>query len=395
MTEKFIPNGFCVLPWISEFRDNDGVTAPCCLYRADEPGALKLNDLKQAMLKGDWTPGCRDCQFFEQRGGSSYRQQRNQQYPFECEQILKGKEVPGPIDLDLRVGNLCNLRCKMCDPGSTRKWVQTWNELHPDNYGLSNDLLKGYLRHPWGRDTSEWDDLWERSKSLRTLNFAGGEPFLSPEIGFFLQRFIDSGRSKEVSLHFITNLTVLPESFLSKFSSFQQTSLTVSLDGAGNLNDYIRSFSDFEVIAKHMQYLDQRFQELKLDRVSVNTTLQAYNVLGIEDLVDFLKQFKNILPLPYLNPLREPHYFCAKVLPLEVRSLGAKRLERLAARATHAPDWLRTSFKQASQFLRESDSKYEKLIDVLKRETIKLEKASSGAHLKQVAPELYMSLYLT
>ncbi len=393
MSEKLIPNGFCVLPWVSQFRDNDGVTAPCCLYRAQEAGALKLSDLKQAMLKGEWSPGCKDCQSFESRGGSSYRLQRNQQYPLECQQILDGK-AQGLIDLDLRVGNLCNLRCKMCGPSSTRKWVQNWNELHPKEYGFSENALKGFLVNPWSRDPSQWDDLWQRSQNLKTLNFAGGEPFLSPEVEVFLQRFIDSGQAAQISLHFITNLTVLPESLLTKFSSFQQTSLTVSLDGAWELNDYIRSLSDFEVIAKHLHVLDQRFHELKLDRISVNTTFQAYNVLGIQALVDFLKQFKNILPLPYLNPLTDPDYFSAKVLPSDLRSLGAERLEKIATESVHAPEWLRSSFQQSIQFLREESPAHERLLGVLLKETLKLEKAS-GPSLKQVAPELYMALYLS
>lgn len=392
MSEHFIPQGFCVLPWISEFRDNNGVSSPCCLYRAHEPQALNISELKAAMLKGQWSAGCKECELYEQREGSSYRLQRNHQYKEEGQQILSGLK-PQLLDLDLRVGNLCNLRCKMCDPSSTKKWIQNWNELHPKSHEYSAEELNVFKATSWSRDPSKWESLWQKSGGVKTLNFAGGEPFLSLELERFLERFITAGRAPEISLHFITNLTVLPESLLSKFPSFKQTSLTVSLDGAGPLNDYIRSLSDFSVITQNLKVIDQRFNELKLDRVSINTTFQAYNILGMKDLVDFLTQFKNILPLPYLNPLTAPEYFSAKVLPFDLQLMAAERLEEILKRAPLAPEWLRSSFRQGVKFLAQKNSSHSKLLGVLLKETQKLEKAG-GPSLKQVAPELYMALYL-
>ena len=31
------------------------------------------------------------------------------------------------VYVDLRLGNLCNSKCRMCNPGTLTQWVEEWN----------------------------------------------------------------------------------------------------------------------------------------------------------------------------------------------------------------------------------------------------------------------------
>ena len=35
------------------------------------------------------------------------------------------------VYVDLRLGNLCNLKCRMCNPGHLTQWVEEWNPKAP------------------------------------------------------------------------------------------------------------------------------------------------------------------------------------------------------------------------------------------------------------------------
>ena len=38
------------------------------------------------------------------------------------------------LEYDIRIGNLCNLRCKMCNPGESTKWYDEWMDTMFDGF---------------------------------------------------------------------------------------------------------------------------------------------------------------------------------------------------------------------------------------------------------------------
>ena len=127
MTESF-----CVLPWVNITVDPDGAIKPCCIshdYIKKEDGT-KFNlgydsiddiynskeyvELRQKMLDNEYIPGCDVCYHNEEYGRQSRRLINNEQYntvtPTSTQSNLKIKFF------DLRFGNLCNLKCRSCNP---------------------------------------------------------------------------------------------------------------------------------------------------------------------------------------------------------------------------------------------------------------------------------------
>ena len=163
-------------------------------------------------------------------------------------------------------------------------------------------------------------------QGLDQIHFAGGEPLIAPRMTELLQKCIDSGYAKNIVLTYNTNITQLPKSVLSLWKEFKTVKLFCSIDGFGKVNEYIRFPSKWSVIDKNLRYLDENTQELNLSQILLSTTVQAHNVLNLDQLYDYLKQFKNIVPAMNLINLYSPLYLSTQLLPNSVKKLAAERL---------------------------------------------------------------------
>jgi MoaA/NifB/PqqE/SkfB family radical SAM enzyme len=404
MSKYDIPSGFCVVPWLSLYIQNDGRQNVCCYFQDDgfTPNALldkkhpletsKLSSLRKEIMDDKIPSGCSSCHLFEKNGGTSHRLKRNSECSQYVEKIIESRDSPLPLShMELRVGNLCNLRCRMCDPSATLKWIDHWNELHPEQYKLEEYELKEASKVAWCEQAKYWESIQNHLDDLLVLEFAGGEPFFSKKVLEFLVYLVDKNLAHDISLSFITNLTILPDDFLSLFSEFKQVSFTISIDGVYGLNDYIRTGSKFDVIHENLKRLDRDFNILNINRLGINTTLQVYNALGIKNLVQYLSQFKNVDQLPHLSPLSYPEYFAIEVLPLKLKEMAAKEIQSIIDSNVDRKDWLMSSFYQALELLNLPTN--DNLLSVLKQETLKLDRHDKLS-LKEIAPELYLNLYL-
>ena len=131
---------FCVLPWIHLNLSPDGAASLCChspaamnegehrlnaqtytLREIWESNALK--DVRRRMAGGERIAQCGTCWHNERFSGTSFRAESNKRWldgnPALRAAIESAENwaAPGdPLYLDLRLGNLCNLKCTICKP---------------------------------------------------------------------------------------------------------------------------------------------------------------------------------------------------------------------------------------------------------------------------------------
>ena len=167
---------FCVMPFVSMMLNTDTTYQFCCIARGvgsrmkDNDGnylrvgthSIKeawkspvLEDVRKKMLSGEKVDACENCYIQENIGRESYRIRKNK----EWEQML-GDEIQQrvdnvhdfvPADLDLRLGNLCNLQCRMCNPMNSSQIAKEHYEIKKDpefydvykeEFGESKDKTK-------------------------------------------------------------------------------------------------------------------------------------------------------------------------------------------------------------------------------------------------------------
>jgi sulfatase maturation enzyme AslB (radical SAM superfamily) len=344
-------NSICSLPWMHLFISELGDIYPCCIVpeshtpnidatgkkiRPDQVDNISeifntpyMAEIRSQMLRGERPKACTRCYKMEDTGQSSHRVASNELFPEVFNELLlnptaaDGHIEPQLLSIDMRLGNDCNLKCRMCSPFSSQSLIKEFIELEPHKESLYQSL-----RHVDWYKSDRFIKLIKTSKDLVKLHLAGGEPLITKEHKSLLHKLIESGAAKQVHLTYNTNLTVMPDEILTLWKEFKEVSVMVSLDGVGSVNDYIRYPSKWEVVKNNMQRLEGARQHVNFRYLSVNATVQIYNIYDLPNLCMFLNDDLEIFDLPVFSPLYYPSELSVQVLPANIKKLASAELTR-------------------------------------------------------------------
>jgi pyruvate-formate lyase-activating enzyme len=321
------------------------------------------------MMQGQWPAACVRCQQVEEAGGESGRQYLNERFdPAGYAALLEGTAADGTIQApvvryaDIRLGNVCNLTCRMCGPVASRLWAPIFNDLQPPAYQMPVEELTILGQNNWVKKSSVSWLLEQSLPHLEALHFAGGEPLILPEMVQALELLVRSGRAGEIELSYNTNLTVLPEKVTSLWQHFKSVSILASVDGFGRMTEYIRRPSKWKDIDRNLHVLDENFERWKINWVTVSCTVQIYNLLSLGDLFRYLREtpFRHVRPVPQLIPLYYPAYLSIQALPPDAKRVARGRLRaeiaRAEARGESALDGAIGSMRATLAFLNEAET---------------------------------------
>lgn len=269
----------CYAPFIGLHATPYGEMAPCCISRkfnfsdpAEYWNSAELGSFREQMLDQQWPVGCEICKNKLEAG-----------LPNSTDSWKHAYETAGspPLDdpqvrfLDLRTSNLCNLKCRMCGPGSSSQW----NDEIRDN----PDLLKWH-RPIEDRIIDSIDHFI--GFDLLYISLLGGEPTIDPIVFEMMQRLIDKG-GKLPAIRLTTNGTNLNNRFVDMISQFDQVFITFSVDGVGPTFEYIRTNANWEKVEQNiLSMIDKGL----IDHLQFNTILTPYNVFTIVDLLHWYER---------------------------------------------------------------------------------------------------------
>ena len=365
-------NTFCPLPWIHVATRPNGDVRLCCTANASGAGAedekeiglikkdgvnMNLRDhtieeiwnspqMKKTriqMLNDEIPNSCRKCFEEESKGIVSKRQWETRVWEerLDMDSVVAKTDSNGtlPVDIpyfDLRLGNLCNLKCVMCSPHDSSSWIKEWKILYPQFKNrklISDQSWDPSFDYIWYKKSSFLDSIRSQSEFIKELYFAGGEPLLIPEHYKILEYLVSSGNAKNVNLRYNSNGTEITEDLLDLWKHFKHVKFNFSLDGIGEKNHYIRYPSDWSVIEKNLKLLDDTE-----DNITVNLacTVQALNLLHLTDIAEWKvsQNFKKINALPYgagligMHLLYLPSYLNVRILPLDLKLEAKEKIEK-------------------------------------------------------------------
>ena len=356
---------FCVLPWLHRFVNLGGEVQLCCTAEefdhsyirqdsnqpinitdglSDEQiGATRhMRDIRLSMLQGDWPAACERCRLTEETGGCSRRQAENRHFENHIPWILENTDEAGhaPVRIrsrDYRLGNLCNLRCRMCHPSASKLLMDEWNEVARPRLRIGPKLAAEYENMTWFHNQQLWDDFRTHCHDLEHLHFAGGEPLIIPEVLKALEICVEQGVAENIELTFNTNVTKIPARHRELWPQFKSVNLLCSIDAYGELNDYIRYPAKWIRLARNLDIIDQQHEELNVGSATLSVTVQIYNIFHLHELIDYARErFSFIRAIPNLVHLSIPDYFNIQHLPDELKTQAIERLQALKDRLVKA-----------------------------------------------------------
>lgn len=339
---------FCSVPWTQLATNSSGYYRICCnalpvqnlvrdengkvltVYNHSAEEALRAptyQKIRHEMLNSIRPEMCTRCFREEDSGVESARQRWNKRWPLE--EISSMETAPQIQYVDLRLGNLCNLKCRMCNPYSSSKWVDDWNEVAGSaelvpNTVLSTDEVQRLKNMDWPENEKTWKNLEPVLNSVEEIYLTGGEPFLSLKQVDLLDWLIKIDRAQYVVLKYNSNATLFPEKLISRWKQFRCVRLNLSIDGVGELNDTIRYPAKWQQVEANLRaFLQLKKQGVPLE-ISVHTTVQNYNILELKQIISYFQEHYQITP--YLNILNHPACLNIRSLPLELKHEAHQRL---------------------------------------------------------------------
>jgi MoaA/NifB/PqqE/SkfB family radical SAM enzyme len=333
---------FCILPWMHLATNASGNLRVCCnstpgknfITKEDgTPYKLYKDSLEEAwnsevyktirkqMLDGERPEMCTRCFREEDAGVRSARQAWNDKWKEDIEYTLDA-----PFDIkyvDLRLGNLCNLKCRMCNPYASNQWVKEWNLVED---ALSPSEYERLKNMDWPEQEKTWKNLFAIAETVDEIYLTGGEPTIIKEQHRLLDFFIDRDIAHKVKLKYNTNLTNVPKDLIWKWAKFKSVQLNCSIDATGELDRYIRYPSNWETIERNFVQIRRLYNA----NIEIHCTVQMYNILHLNKLIEWALPFEHKI---YFNILNHPEYLNIRCLPAQLKDLAQERLQEY----THLP----------------------------------------------------------
>lgn len=323
---------FCVNPFIGFEIKTDGYVSPCCKYQSQtinqdnyitnntlntirNSGEFKI--LKEDILHNRPNAGCKFCYYDETNNIESKRQRDNFTFSNHISEIEQQSEST-VRSVDLKLGNVCNLKCVICSETSSSKWYEEKLRWDGDKIEKIPDYNKKFK---WHTNKEFWNELYESIGTIQEISIFGGEPFLIKEQFSFIDALIESGHSKHINLSYSTNGTILPMSKLKNIDeNFNMLNIMISADGIKDTFEYNRFPAKWEDVEKNIH----KFKTLKKANIGISYSVSLFSVFNLAESLNF---YRSINQYVWLNMVHD--HSSIKNLPNDLKKLAIEQLKSI------------------------------------------------------------------
>lgn len=283
----------CNYFWRAVYIGNQGHVFPCCHFQKDfESVDFKyttdelhntdfMQNLRQQAIDGIQPTGCNSCVHREKAGASP----RTKSF----EKFSNPTQISPAIDyeqieyIDMRIGNTCNFMCVMCGVNNSHLIAK-------------EKSIQGYLTDKpaistWTAENEKRVfELLSKSKNLKSINIAGGEPFYNKTQMLKILEFLYPLR-KTITIRLTTNGSHCDPQVLEKLYEFDNIQMSVSIDSVSNSNELQRWKANNKILKDNVNKMGEILTKIDQNIVLVPT---------ISNLV--LPDFTTLLDYALTNP---------------------------------------------------------------------------------------------
>jgi MoaA/NifB/PqqE/SkfB family radical SAM enzyme len=360
---------FCVLPWVSIETSPIGTVRPCCLaideIVDDQGNKFKLTEsnfddirnskhmikLRQEFLDGQQPQTCRRCWNEERAGRTSKRMHTLNRLKHMGISEHWTADAKPLMFLDLKLGNICNLKCRICGSWSSSQFAAEELNFISDKQEKKNSFHYQMLRDgAWPRESEHfWQQLDSTMSEVRYIEFTGGEPFMIQEHFDLLKRLIDRGYAHQIEIHYNTNGTQYPEQAEEIWQYFKHVEIAFSIDDVGTRFEYQRTNAVWsEVCDNIVRFRDMRDRNLNMT-LQVCCTVNVFNVLYLEHVAQWIDS--QDFDFVYWNILHDAYYFSIATLTESAKQAITQQLQQ-----ANIPQQFRAEIDRIVDFMNKGNS---------------------------------------
>ena len=326
---------FCILPWISLEASPIGTVRPCCLADdeiVDSTGekfslltadfkeiqnSENMRNLRKQFLDQQKPQTCRKCWNEERAGRTSKRMHTLDRLKHMVADTEWTEDAKPLMFLDLKLGNICNLKCRICGSWSSSQFASEeiqWTPVPERKTTFAYQMLRAGA---WPQDENSqfWQQIDQHLNDIRYIEFTGGEPFMIREHFDMLQGIVDRGIAGQVEIHYNTNGTIFPEQAEHVWKHFKTVEIAFSIDDVGPRFEYQRSNAVWTEVCANLD----RFRDLKEIYpnilLQICTTTNIFNVRYLDQVAQWIDKNSESFNFVYWNMMHEAWYFSVSTLP--------------------------------------------------------------------------------
>jgi len=379
-------NTFCMAPWTHTYLSPQTERRMCCASREPaqsfkqyidtgneakeyKPLTLKehwnsdhMRSVRLRMMAGEELSECEVCDY-KLLNTNVYRSYWNQLFRHKIDEAFDSTDETGAttmptISFDYRFNNLCNFKCRMCGDMLSSSW-EAESRKHKSWSKESQPWMASPLREQITKfqDTQVAQEFVEaiETKTIKEIYWCGGEPLMWDMHWNAMQRIIDLGFAKEVYVRYNTNLSKTSFKGTKLFDllpQFQDWQICSSLDGTGEVGEYIRDGLNYE------QWLENFKEGLAVAKTSremrLDYTITMPGLLELKNMFDLSRELDTEILTKVMFTFSDDEVLSPLALPKELLHIiideALAYMEPLATRKQRALIDVITNLKKRETF---------------------------------------------
>jgi len=359
---------FCVLPWISLEASPVGTVRPCCLADdeiVDNDGdkfeldtadfsaiqnSNHMHKLRTQFLAGQKPNTCRKCWNEEDAGRTSKRMHTLDRLKHSLKDERWNSDAKPLMFLDLKLGNICNLKCRICGSWSSSQFAAEEISFTPRADQKSSHAYKMLRAGAWPKENEYfWQQIDSVLDDIRYVEFTGGEPFMIDQHFDMLQGIVDRDIADQVEIHYNTNGTLFPDRGPDIWQHFKTVEIAFSVDDIGTRFEYQRSNASWGTVKENINRFRIMRESMPNLQLQCCTTVNVFNVRYLDEVALWiaLQDFDFV----YWNMMHDAWYFSISRLPASAK-------EQIASYLTSCdiPEQYREEFGRIIDFMNHGES---------------------------------------
>jgi len=358
---------FCMAPWTHTYLSPQTERRMCCASREPaqsfkqyidtgndakeyKPLTLKehwnsdhMKSVRLRMMAGEELSECEVCDH-KLLNTDVYRSYWNKLFSDRVDEAYTTTDETGAttmqtISFDYRFNNLCNFKCRMCGDMLSSSWEaetrknKTWTkESQP---WMASPLREQIINFQDTQVVQEFVDAVE-TKTIKEIYWCGGEPLMWDMHWKAMQRIIELGFAKEVYVRYNTNLSRTSLKGIKLFDllpEFQDWQICSSLDGTGEVGEYIRDGLNYEQWLRNFKEglaVAKTSREMRLDY-----TITMPGLLELKNMFDLSQELNTEILTKVMFTFSNDEILSPLALPKELlHTIIDEALEYMEPRAT-------------------------------------------------------------
>jgi MoaA/NifB/PqqE/SkfB family radical SAM enzyme len=287
-----------------------------------------MQDLRRQFRRGEKPATCQRCWDEEDAGRDSKRINSQLRLKELYTQVDWANDDPDQLwFVDLKLGNICNLKCRICGSWSSSKWAEEEMAYLPPEENKKEHIAYTWLKSgAWPRKTTTfWDNMRDLLPNIRYFEFTGGEPWLIQEHWDLLDYAVKQGHSRNIDIHYNTNATQWHGSNIELWDHFGRVDIAFSIDNVGDRFEYERYGAKWKLANNIIDDIHAARSLSPNITTQLCFTINIQNVYYLDELLAWAdtKGFGSV----YFNMLHSPEQMSVQYMTPVARELVLNKLK--------------------------------------------------------------------